>query len=407
MSIGFRNVQAESEGAVLRVRVEAENRSRMIWRASEGFMLGAQLIDPETQSYVEDGPRVELDHDVAPGESGRACIQVELPPQTARHRVYIAPLLGGRWLYENGWPFIALDLSVEGGRAELAGVRVLTMRGLRAGILLRSLGRAFAYPVAGLWRNRRLVRSAVWRDIVGRYRGSFVGLFWTVLNPVLLILTYFFVFGVVLRARFDGDPSRSGFILYFLAGMLPWLAFSEAAGRAPAVLAEHRNLVKKVRFPVEILPATLAAGGLVTQGFALAGFLALLLGTRGGIPASAAWLPVLLAPQLLFTLGVCWFLAALGAYVRDLGQVNGFLLTLWFFLTPICYPETALSARMRGILSMNPLSVLVRGYREILLEPAGGLTFGPLWKLWLVSAAVFFLGYAWFHKLRRDLADVI
>jgi len=109
---------------------------------------------------------------------------------------------------------------------------------------------------------------------------------------------------------------------------------------------------------------------------------------------------------VLFTLGVCWFLAALGVYVRDLGQINGFLLTLWFFLTPICYPEESLPAEAMSLLAKNPLFVLVRGYRTILLESSAP-AFGPLWKLWIVSAAVFVLGHAWFYKLRKTFADVI
>ena len=110
--------------------------------------------------------------------------------------------------------------------------------------------------------------------------------------------------------------------------------------------------------------------------------------------------------RVLFTLGLCWFLAALGVYVRDLGQVSGFLLTLWFFLTPICYPEASLPQAALGLLSKNPMFVLVRGYRDILLEGAAP-AFSPLWKLWLLAAFVFLAGYAWFHKLRKSFADVI
>ena len=118
------------------------------------------------------------------------------------------------------------------------------------------------------------------------------------------------------------------------------------------------------------------------------------------------WLPVLLVPQLLFTLGVCWFLAALGVFVRDLGQIMGFLLTLWFFITPICYPEANLPANALLILRKNPMYVLVHGYRAILLEQHAPELL-PLVKLWLVALAVFFLGHAWFYKLRKSFADVI
>jgi lipopolysaccharide transport system permease protein len=111
-------------------------------------------------------------------------------------------------------------------------------------------------------------------------------------------------------------------------------------------------------------------------------------------------------PQILLTAGLCWFLAALGVFVRDLAQVNGFLLTLWFFLTPICYPETSLPGPALRILAKNPMYVLARGYRAALLEGRAP-DFGPYWKLCVVSATVFLLGHAWFHKLRKSFADII
>jgi len=220
------------------------------------------------------------------------------------------------------------------------------------------------------------------------------------------MLTYFFVFGIVLQARFGSDPSRSGFVLYFLAGMLPWLAVSEAAGRAPSVILEHRNFVKKLVFPVEILPVAQTLAALVTQGFALLIFVLLLLAARGSVPATAFWLPVLIVPQVLLTVGLAWLLAATGAFVRDLGQMIGFLLTLWFFLTPICYPEASLPQWALPVLGKNPMFALVRGYRAIFLE-SHPPEFAALWKLWALGIALFLAGHAWFHKLRRAFADVV
>ena len=132
---------------------------------------------------------------------------------------------------------------------------------------MRSFARALTLPLESIWRNRSLIRTLVRRDVLSRYSGSFGGAFWAVLNPLLLMLTYFFVFGMVLQSRFGDDPSRSGFALYFLAGMLPWLAFSEAAGRAPFMMVEHRNFIKKLVFPVETLPVNLVVSGLVTEFF--------------------------------------------------------------------------------------------------------------------------------------------
>jgi lipopolysaccharide transport system permease protein len=229
---------------------------------------------------------------------------------------------------------------------------------------------------------------------------------WTVLNPLLLMATYFFVFGVVLESRFGADQSRTGFALYFLAGMLPWLPFSEAVGRAPHVILEHRNFVKKLVFPVETLCVNQVLAGLVTEAFAFLVFMVALLLIRGSIPLTILWLPVLLVPQFLFTLGLSWFLAALGAFVRDLTQMIGFLLTLWFFLTPICYPETQLPKFANAVLAKNPIYTLVRGYRSILLE-GHAPAFHSMWKLWVLSIIVVLLGHAWFYKLRKSFADVI
>src|SRR5204863_3401912 len=176
--------------------------------------------------------------------------------------------------------------------------------------------------------------------------------------------------------------------------------------RAPTVMLEHRNFVKKLVFAVETLPFNLVVSGLVSEIFGLILFSAGFLIARGTLPASVLWLPLLIVPQILFTAGVSWFLAALGVFVRDLGQIIGFLLTLWFFLTPICYPETQLPAVAAQFLTKNPIFVLVRGYRAILLDQHAP-AFGMLWKFWLLSAIVFVRGHAWFYKLRKSFADMM
>src|SRR5581483_9102537 len=123
----------------------------------------------------------------------------------------------------------------------------------------------FSDPVRTVTDNYALIRSMARRDILARYRGSFMDVFWTILSPLLLMTTYFFVFGVVLRTRFGADQSSTGFALYFLAGMLPWLAFAEPVGRAPNIVLEHRNFVKKLIFPLDTLPVNPVVAGLVTE----------------------------------------------------------------------------------------------------------------------------------------------
>jgi homopolymeric O-antigen transport system permease protein len=408
MSAAYEGVEVRLSGALsVEASFKLRNTSGQRWSAAEGFAAGYHLFDAETGTLLVDGERQAPEHDIEPGGAMTARVQLALPPEPGRYDIYLSPMREHVcWYYMSGWPFLRVEAVVDDGRARLERVRVTTLRSIRRENLVRAAGRAFTLPVRTIASNRSLIRVMVRRDLLGRYRGSFGGAFWTVLNPLLLMLTYFFVFGVVLRTRFGSDPSRAGFALYFLAGMLPWLAFSEAAGRAPTVMLEHRNFVKKLVFAVETLPVNLVVSGLVSELFALVLFAIGFFLARGKLPPTVLWLPVLIIPQVLFTAGVCWFLAALGVFVRDLGQVIGFLLTLWFFLTPICYPEASLPAAALPLLSKNPLFVLVRGYRAVFLEGQAP-AWHAVWKLWVVSAAVFVLGHAWFYKLRRSFPDII
>lgn len=357
--------------------------------------VGWQAFDPESRLFLWEGP---WSHG---GE-----VEVALPPEDGRYWVYVSGVEPERgWDYARGEPFVLLEAEVADGRITRAAASRTDMRRLRARSALWAARRAVTQPFSTAARHRSLIVSMVKRDLLARYRGSFADLFWTVLNPLLLMLTYAFVFGVVLRTRFGADTSGSGYVLYFLAGMLPWLAFSEAVGRAPNLVPDYRSYVKKLVFPVEVLPINVTLSGLVTQGVALVVFLVLLVAFRGGIPASALWLPALLVPQVLFTAGLCWLLAGIGVYLRDVGQVMGLALTLWFFLTPICYPASALPSGAAAVLRWNPVWALVRAYRDVLLEGhAPGISL-----LWLSLGAVVTLavGFGLFAKLRRNFADVV
>jgi lipopolysaccharide transport system permease protein len=383
------------------------NQSEEHWRSGEGFFVGWQMFDPETNTFISEGTWSALPSDLAPAETAGISVPVNLPKERGRYHVYISPIVQGHgWFYQHGNPFLLVDAVVESGRARLLDTRVTTLRRLRRKNIGQSLVKFFTFPVQVLVRNWSLIRSMARRDILARYRGSAGDVLWTILNPLLLMVTYFFVFGIVLQSRFGPDNSRTAFALYFLAGMLPWLAISEAIGRAPHVIVEHRNFVKKLVFPVEVLPVTQVITGVVTQAFATVIFLVALFVIRGSIPATILWMPVILIPQVLFTLGLAWFLAGLGVYLRDLGQVIGFLLTLWFFITPICYPEASLPPEAAGILSKNPVFVIVRAYRAIALEGAAP-AMHALWKLWALAIATFLFGHACFYKLRKAFADVI
>jgi lipopolysaccharide transport system permease protein len=411
MAVGaeYRDVQVRAQGPALEIQLGVENRSSQTWKP-ENFSLGWQFFDPETNFFILEGEWTPVARAVPPGEVASFAVSIPFPPATGGYHVYVSPIEQPEgWAYQRGQPFLRIRAETLNGQVRVLEHEIATTRGLRLRRLWRALPKLLSGPIRTIGENHRLIRSMARRDVLARYRGSFGDVFWTILNPLLLMATYFFVFGVVLRTRFGADQSSTSFALYFLAGMLPWLAFSEPAGRAPYVILEHRNFVKKLIFPLETLPVNQVVAGLVTELFATVVFLVALLLIRGAVPSSVVWLPALLVPQLFFTLGVCWFLAALGAYVRDLGQIMGFLLTLWFFITPICYPETSLSTLPGGafaLLRKNPFYILVRGYRAIFLEnhPPELL---PLAKLWVVALVVFVLGHAWFYKLRKSFADVI
>ncbi|MCU1257318.1 MAG: type transporter [Bryobacterales bacterium] len=407
MSAAYGSPETSLAGLRVTVSFVLENQSRETWRPEAGFAIGSHLFERETLTLLDEGPRTVPARDIAPGQTEKVEVTLELPPEPGRYRIYVSPMVEGEaWFYERGCPFVVVDAVVDVGVARIRRTRVATAAQLRTGRLWRSLTRVFTLPFQSIWRNRSLMRSMVRRDILGRYRGSFGGWFWTILNPLLLMLTYFFVFGVVLNAKFGTDPSRTGFALYFLAGMLPWLAFSEAVGRSPVNMLEYRTFIKKLRFPVETLPVNLMLSGLVSEAFGLLIFLIAFVAVRGALPVSVVWLPALIVPQMLLTAGLCWFLAALGVFVRDLAQINGFLLTILFFLTPICYSEAGMPAAAKLLLKKNPIYVLVAGYRAVFLEGRAP-DLGPMWKLWVLSIIVFLAGHAWFYKLRKSFADII
>jgi lipopolysaccharide transport system permease protein len=407
----YRDVRVRTEGSVLKIALTIGNKSRETW-AVGNFSLGWQFFDPKSNVFIEEGAWTPVAGDVPPGATANFEISIPLPPEAGAYEIYISHLQPAEgWAYTRGEPFLRVLVEVvpdgADSRLRVLSQELTTVRALRFRRAWAALPKLFASPLRTIAQNHRLIRSMARRDILARYRGSFGDVFWTVLNPLLLMATYFFVFGIVLQSRIGADQSRTGFALYFLAGMLPWLAFSEPVGRAASVILEHRNFVKKLVFPLDTLPVNHVVAGLVTELFGAGVFIAALLIIRHAVPAAVLWLPLLLVPQLLFTLGICWFLAALGVYMRDLGQIMVLVLTIWFFITPICYPEsTNLSPAVTAVMRQNPLYVLVRGYRAVFLEGHAPELL-PLLKLWAIALALFFLGHVWFYRLRKSFADVI
>ncbi len=407
MRVHYANLETSLDGGRLRVRAQLRNSGDEAWSPAAGDALSYQIYDADSELLLIDGPRTPIAEDVAPTDEAELGLTIELPPEDGRYRVFVSPVREDQaWFYESGSPFVLVDIDVQDGEIGIVRQTVTTLRKLGFKRLLRSARRALTYPLQTIVRRRSLIRSMVRRDIAGRYAGSYGGAFWTVLHPLLMMLAYWFVFGLVLRTRFGDDGRPSNFVLYFLAGMLPWLAFSEAVGRAPTIVLEHASFVKKLVFPLEILPLNLVFAGLFSEFFGLLIFVVAMLGFDRPPTQTALWLPLILIPQILFTTAVSWFLAALGVIFRDMGQIIGFLMTVWFFTTPICYPETSLPPNMLWLFDKNPLYVLVRAYRSVLLEGSPP-DWVPLAVLTAVSLVLFVLGHAWFYKLKKSFADMV
>ena len=261
-------------------------------------------------------------------------------------------------------------------------------------------------PLAELPRRYELVRSLVRKELAGRYRGSALGPVWAVLRPAVMIGIYTFIFAGVFGARFGAAGTAGDYALYLFCGLLPWTAFQESVQTSSTVIVTHSNLVKRVVFPLETLPLSLTIAAHVTQLFGMVVLVAAAAASQGGLHPTILWLPVLLAPQLLASLGAAWLMASLGVFLRDTEQFIGLVLTAWLFLTPIIYPEQAVPARYAFYVNLNPFTPLVRSYRRTLLEGLppdwGGLAYFTLFAL-----ASFVLGYWWFARTRKNFADVV
>jgi len=245
------------------------------------------------------------------------------------------------------------------------------------------------------------------RELSGRYRGSLLGFGWAIVNPLLLLAAYTFVFSVVFRVRWDGPVGdRTGFALAVYSGMIVHGFFAECMTRAPQLVVDHRNLVKKVVFPLSILPwsVLLVAGFHFLVGIALV--VIAVLAKTGALPVTVLALPAIAAPLALLALGVVYGCAALGVYLRDLSQVVGFLALVLLFLSPVFYPASAVPPEWRFVIELNPIAAfigMVRG--ALLLGTWPGA--GALAATWALSLAVAWIGFYGFQRSRRGFADVL
>ncbi|MBI2311655.1 MAG: ABC transporter permease [Betaproteobacteria bacterium] len=274
---------------------------------------------------------------------------------------------------------------------------------------MRPLARAISeFPVfASFWKHRELIWQMTRRDVVGRYRGSMMGLLWSFLNPVVMLVVYTFFFTVIFNFRWgSGADSKTDFALMLFAGMTIHALFAECLNRSPGLILGNVNYVKKVVFPLEIL-CWVAMGSAL---FHAAVSIAVLLGFFALVNHSLNWtlifLPLLLLPYLLLIMGLSWWLAATGVYLRDVGQTTGIITTILMFLSPVFYPVSALPEGYRFLMHLNPLTFMIEQTRGILIW--GQLpSWGGLAAYFAAGLAVAWGGLLWFQKARRGFADVL
>jgi len=254
-------------------------------------------------------------------------------------------------------------------------------------------------------RYHHLLKEFVVREIKGRFAGTFAGTLWTVINPVATMLAYFFVFAVVIRMQVtEADVGTDSFLIFFLSGFFPWLMFSESLVKAVVSVVSQSGLITKMVFPVELLPLSALLSTFILHG---AGFLIFLiyLGFSGYFHASWFLLPVPLAIEVLFALGLSWFLAALCVFIRDIAEILNIVVMLWFFGTPVIYPRSMVPEALQPLFSLNPMTSCVQCFRDLLLFHQ--LDVLLTLKLFVLSLVTCFFGAWFFMRSKPAFGDVL
>jgi lipopolysaccharide transport system permease protein len=262
--------------------------------------------------------------------------------------------------------------------------------------------------VQSFWQNGQLIYHMTKRDVLERYTGSVLGLAWSIFNPVLMLAVYTFVFSIVFKARWGigGNESKIQFAVVLFAGLIMHSLFAEVLNRAPGLILSNVNYVKKVIFPLEILPSIAMGTALFHSLINLGVLLVAFFFANGFLHWTVVFAPLVILPLVIFTLGLAWLFASLGVFLRDVGQTISIITMVMLFLSPIFYPASALPEEFRPWLYANPLTFIIEQGRAVLIW--GQL---PDWSglgiYMLVATVVAWGGYAWFQKTRKGFADVL
>ena len=261
--------------------------------------------------------------------------------------------------------------------------------------------------ISSMCRHWRLIRLLTHHEIVSRYRGSLLGVLWALLHPMVMLTVYTIVFRGAFGMRWGTDgESALDFGLLLFSGLIVHTLFSESLHRAPHLIVSHSNYVKKVVFPLEILAWTSLGTALfhaAISALVLVVFNAIL---HRALPWTALSLPLLLLPLMFITVGISWFLASAGVFLRDIGQVIGPITTVMLFLSPVFYPPTALPESYRFLLYANPLTFFITQAQDILIWGKSPSWIG-IGIACAISYPVAWFGLLWFQKTRKAFADVL
>jgi len=257
-----------------------------------------------------------------------------------------------------------------------------------------------------IYTQRSLIRNFVARDLRARYIGSFMGLFWSVIHPVVLLVSYTFVFSVILGIRLQPDAGTRSYPLFLFCSILPWLFFSDTLQRSSTIIIDNANLVTKTLFPSEILPLAVLLSGFVNHltGFAI--LLCIIFFTIGKVSVFILLIPVYFLLLMLFTLGIAWFVSSLNVFVRDVSQVLSVVLTFWFWFTPIMYSMDRFPRKLLFLVRYNPMAHVVTGYRDCLLRRSMP-DLNIMAVLALAAVIVFAAGGLFFRKTKREFVDIL
>jgi len=259
-----------------------------------------------------------------------------------------------------------------------------------------------------LWQYRNLIMQLTRQEVISRYKGSFIGLGWAVIHPLLMLSVYTYVFSIIFTARWSQEPDNfnTPFVLILFIGLITFQIFSEVINAAPSLVLNHANYVKKVVFPLEVLLVIKCLGSLVNAFFSLSALIIVFLLFMHFVHWTILLLPIVWLPMIFFTLGCGYFCSSLGVFIRDLNSSVSILTTMLLFMTPVFYSTHAVPERFRFFYQINPIAIFINDSRRVVLW--GFLPDWPYFFVGLIcSILAFILGFVFFMKTKKGFADVM